>query len=659
MADNKGKEGGKSEPFLTPKGQEVVDKATAKAIETGKKAAGFLGGMFKKLDAAWNAPAPEKPPAPPAPVVQKPPVATPVPGPVKAKSVPPPVVYPDLEEGGKYAHLPSEHKQLIALIRRLPIDADVRHVLWSHIFRGEISEAKGRLERHVFPTLGPEWREELAKLGTGARWATTEDIINAELVTHKGQPEREDGLYLGKASISGSDVRPDLFIGGEGHLLTVAPTGAGKGQAHVMQNVFLYDGPIVVLDPKGECYRELAWIRRLKGNVFKWAPFDDSIESDKINPLDFVCSWEDALALATTLIPAERSRDPFWEMSARDMITGIIWFLVRHGEPGARTMTEVHRLVTALNAKVPANLRRGEDEGETWGSRLIEDMLASPDVNLHGTANALQEMHENEKMRASILAVARVYLSVWASPAIARTTDETSPKWNPASLRDNMAAYERRQDGIFLDERRIDRQGADAVFLIVPPELIASNAPVLRTILGLHIKELLEASSRAARIPHEKDYPRKSTLFLLDELPQLGYVDQVEKAIAIVRAAKIRLWLFAQDLSQLRVVYPQAQTIISNCRVKSFFAINDAKTADEVSDLLGQRQELFGRGKEPLATSQALRGPDFKGQQVLLVSGNVPVRSTLVPLYADETYQAFKASKKPILDAMPDVEEDD
>jgi hypothetical protein len=41
------------------------------------------------------------------------------------------------------------------------------------------------------------------------------------------------------------------------------------------------------------------------------------------------------------------------------------------------------------------------------------------------------------------------------------------------------------------------------------------------------------------------------------------------------------------------------------------------------------------------------------------VPGNVPVRSTLVPLYADDTYQGFKASKKPILDAMQDVEEDD
>ena len=74
------------------------------------------------------------------------------------------------------------------------------------------------------------------------------------------------------------------------------------------------------------------------------------------------------------------------------------------------------------------------------------------------------------------------------------------------------------------------------------------------------------------------------------------------------------------------------------------------------------RASLAFRGNAPLAramASQALRGPDFKGQQVPLVSGNVPVRSTLVPLYADEAYQGFKASKKAVLDAMPDVEEDD
>ncbi len=71
---------------------------------------------------------------------------------------------------------------------------------------------------------------------------------------------------------------------------------------------------------------------------------------------------------------------------------------------------------------------RRADEGKTSGSQLVEDMLASPDANLHTTANALQEMDDNEKMRSSILAVARVYLAVWSSPAIARTTDETTLK---------------------------------------------------------------------------------------------------------------------------------------------------------------------------------------------------------------------------------------
>ena len=142
MADDKGKEGGKSEPFLTPKGQEVVDKATAKAIETGKKAAGFLGGMFKKLDAAWNAPAPEKPPAPPAPVGEKLPVPVPSPAPVKAKSVPPPMTYADLEGDGSLANLPAEHKQLIALARRLPMESGIRTGIYIRIAQGNIAEAK-------------------------------------------------------------------------------------------------------------------------------------------------------------------------------------------------------------------------------------------------------------------------------------------------------------------------------------------------------------------------------------------------------------------------------------------------------------------------------------------------------------------------------------
>jgi type IV secretory pathway TraG/TraD family ATPase VirD4 len=314
--------------------------------------------------------------------------------------------------------------------------------------------------------------------------------------------------------------------------------------------------------------------------------------------------------------------------------------------------------VTSLKAKVPANLRRGDDEGETWGSQLIEDMLASPDANLHTTANALQEMDDNEKMRSSILAVARVYLAVWSSPAIARTTDETTLKWNPAALRHKMAAYEREEDGLESDyEYRTDRMGADTIFLIVPPELIASNAPVLRLILGLHIRELLEAAGRAERQPDGRMYPKKPIVFLLDEFPQLGYVDQIEKAIAIVRSAKVRLWLFAQDLSQIRSLYPQAQAIISNCRMKSFFGLNDAKTADEVSELIGARQELLGQGKEPLASPQALRGPEFKGQQVVLVSGAVPVRATLDPLYAYPGYQELRANRKATFDRLPDIED--
>ncbi len=91
--------------------------------------------------------------------------------------------------------------------------------------------------------------------------------------------------------------------------------------------------------------------------------------------------------------------------------------------------------------------------------------------------------------------------------------------------------------------------------------------------------------------------------------------------------------------------------------MKSFFGLNDAKTADEVSELIGARQELLGQGKEPLASPQALRGPEFKGQQVVLVSGAVPVRATLDPLYAYPGYQELRANRKATFDRLPDIED--
>src|SRR5262245_6114960 len=38
------------------------------------------------------------------------------------------------------------------------------------------------------------------------------------------------------------------------HLLTIAPTGAGKGRSVIITNLLRFEGSVIVIDPKGETW---------------------------------------------------------------------------------------------------------------------------------------------------------------------------------------------------------------------------------------------------------------------------------------------------------------------------------------------------------------------------------------------------------------------
>jgi type IV secretion system protein VirD4 len=54
--------------------------------------------------------------------------------------------------------------------------------------------------------------------------------------------------------------------------------------------------------------------------------------------------------------------------------------------------------------------------------------------------------------------------------------------------------------------------------------------------------------------------------FLLDEFAQLGRMQAVEDAISLVRGYGAAFWLFVQDLSQLKAIYPKWQTFLANTK---------------------------------------------------------------------------------------------
>src|SRR5437763_1904767 len=83
-----------------------------------------------------------------------------------------------------------------------------------------------------------------------------------------------------------ADAGKPLTYGGDGHLLTVAPTGAGKGVGAIIPALLSYPGSIIVTDIKGENYQVTARRRREMGHqVVVLDPFSLVTSRDKADKL--------------------------------------------------------------------------------------------------------------------------------------------------------------------------------------------------------------------------------------------------------------------------------------------------------------------------------------------------------------------------------------
>ncbi|MDZ4380782.1 MAG: type IV secretory system conjugative DNA transfer family protein [Parvibaculum sp.] len=492
---------------------------------------------------------------------------------------------------------------------------------------GKMDEANDTLRGHIVPKLSKETYERLLAAGGSNCWAGFNDLAQSGYF-QKQSEKSIDRVKLGYWSDrEDQPVKPEILFSGDGHLLTVAPTGAGKSQRYILPTALTYNGPILILDPKGEVYKETAWRRSWHGPVFKFAPFDEN--SDHFNPLEFVTDWDDARVLADLLITVSGKGDPFWDSSARDLVRGLIMYVVKVRPGGVANIREILRLLSP-----------SDEEFED----MLDALRAANDEGLLELANSLEKM--SEKMRASIQQVARAQLDVWRSEAVERVTSDTTEEWAPEAI--STDAYfneEMANHGIPLGGKSVEGtvvQGVTpSIYLIVPPDKIGSYRSVLRVMLGMHLNGAIKAN-QGERDPK----PLRPYLFIFDELPQLGYMELIENAVAVARSANIRLWLFVQDLAQLRETFPKWESILANCKAQIFFKPGDLGTAEYLSRLLGRRQDVLGADRE-LATPQELMGPNFDGKVVLRLAGQKPVKAVLPEaFYEDEQLQEYIATHK-------------
>lgn len=411
---------------------------------------------------------------------------------------------------------------------------------------------------------------------------------------------------------------------GPAHLLTLAPTRSGKGVGAIIPNLLTANRSIICIDPKGENARIAARARSAFGPVLVLDPFEvTGLPMACYNPMAAlegggVDLAEDAALIADTLVydPPGQVGEAHWNEEAKALIAGIIMHVVT-GDTGLNgALTRVREILTATPKDFYAHLVAMQRSHAARG-------LVARAANRH--------LGKSDREATGVLSSAQRHTHFLDSPRMEQVLS--------------------RSDFAFADLKR----DVVTVFLVLPPERLATHARWLRLLVGQAIHEL-------ARAPKSGD---GSVLFLLDEFAALGRLEPIERAFALMAGYGLQLWAILQDLHQLKSLYGErAGTFFSNAGAIQVFNVADIDTASWVSRTLGVMTESYsttshstthnpreffashGESVTPHLVQRALMTPDeilrmSTDRLLLLRPGRAPLAPWKVRYYADAEFRGL------------------
>lgn len=335
------------------------------------------------------------------------------------------------------------------------------------------------------------------------------------------------------------------------HLMTIAPTGTGKGQTSIIPNLLTWPGSVFVIDPKGDNIK--ATIRRrcqLNEAVYLLDPFgivntDDpifahpSFKRARFNPLDLIedgpAGITQADRLADTLIVAEGKENAHFSNEARTLLKALI-----------------------LHVLTAPDYQQSRDLG------AINNIASTP-ADLVGDGRKPGEMQGNKAYYGLIARIAQ---------RMAAKGDREGPAvWS--TLQANL--------GQFLDDPRValnlSRSDFDfhalktrkiSIFAVLPAPYLETFSRWLRLLVGTALDRLL-------LVPEDRDKAVTPVLVVLDEFAHLGYLEAVKTAYGLARSAGLKIWAILQSLSQLDEIYGEhgRENLVANSGALEIFNMSD------------------------------------------------------------------------------------
>ncbi len=336
------------------------------------------------------------------------------------------------------------------------------------------------------------------------------------------------------------------------HLCTIAPTRSGKNATIIAQALLQVPHSVVVIDPKGQNAAVTARRRRAMGqDVYCLNPFGlFGLPRHRYNPLAALdVESENLVAGAASLAQAlivTKGRDPYFDDTARDLVTASMLYLV--ATLGKRaTLAHVRLMLTdiaARDAKSDAILRAMRECGFPFVSQPIGRFGDADSKDIAAAVNS---------------AITQTGFIDW--PAMSQTA------------RGTLTGH----DFSFAQLKR----KPTTVYLIVPGHLMISLARFLRVI----VTQAIEA---AISLPG--GHP---VLFILDEAARLENLEAISSAYSYAAGFNCQLWPFYQNLRQIEETHGKSwSSVLANCGMVQFFTSADMDTAEYI-----QRRGGFRTGE--------------------------------------------------------------
>lgn len=334
----------------------------------------------------------------------------------------------------------------------------------------------------------------------------------------------------------------------------IAPTGAGKTSGYFYPNLLSNNlkGSIIVVDPKGELYRDTAHFQnKICGRkVIRFSPLEPEI-SERYNLLEQckdtteVCQLASILllngALSVELMSGKKTNGVEWIQMAEPLLAAALLYVKDLGKP-YNTIENAFQLVISLTG------------------RELKEILGE---------------NKNKDVRTQF----RIFKSAGGSD---RTIGSIK-----VTLATNMKLFVDKNINIISSYSTFNakdfRERPTILYLTFPERKSIYLAPFIAPFFSQFIDKLLDNYDKNSLPVH----------FLMDEFANIGMINNMSVHAATVRSRKISLSVCLQSISQLQQVYGKdnAQAILNNLKTKMILpSLNDLDTLNYISNLCGNTE---------------------------------------------------------------------